>query len=159
MALSECTNSFRSIANPVLILTVASMFIDFKLVIKAMRSTPDLQHPIHWALVVCDGVTPDLPHPLIRAVRFGCATNSLTYSVKIMSTTNLISVVPLCIHTLNQHHAAQMQRSALIWILTGMHTLYCGATAPDNSNKISFYKKMLCSPIDNHCCNQRPNDA
>ena len=65
MALRDCTNSFRSTSNPVLILTVASMFIDFKLFIKAMRSTPDLPHPLHWALVVCDGVTPDLQHTLI----------------------------------------------------------------------------------------------
>ena len=116
--------------------------------------TPSLGH---WSSGM--GSPSDLPHPLIRAVRFGCATNSLPYSVKIMNNPNLISVVPLCIHTLNQNHAAQMQRSALIWILTGMHTLSCCATAPNNSDKISFYKKMLCSPIDNHCCNQRPNDA
>ena len=159
MALIECTNSCRSTANPLHILTVASICIAFKWFIKAMRSTLDLPHPFIGALVLWDGVPPDLPHPLIRAVRVGCATNSLHYSVKIMSTTNLISVVTLCIHRLNHNHAAQMQRSALIWISSWMHTLSVCATASDTSDKTSFYRKMLCNPVDNHCCNQRPHDA
>ena len=125
MALNECTNAFRSTMNPLPISTVVSIWFAFKLFIKAIRSTPDLPHPLLWAFVIWDGA----PRNALRLFVFWLEYIHCLF-VKPHPRNHIISHSPRrCYACQSTNHAAQMQRSARIWILNVMHTLSFCETA------------------------------